>query len=160
MPHAYTHLLHTVPPPPPPPRHFFLPFDCYIPFFGPLSFTNGAFDFVPNAVWAHKMVVVEEPPLILSLGLTLGTPKKAGVMQPFRPLLGPREGRVEVANSDFVPSLGTPEHARVMQPFRPLLDPREGKGEVANSDFVPPLRTPDRTGVTGVLQASLTFRCY
>ena len=55
------------------------------------------------------MVVVKEPPLILFLGLTLGTPKTAGVMQPFRPLLGPREGRGEVANFDSVPLLGTPD---------------------------------------------------
>ena len=54
------------------------------------------------------MVGVEEPPLILFPGLTLGTPKKAGVVQPFRPLLGPREGRGEVGNSEFVPLLGTP----------------------------------------------------
>ena len=67
--HTYTNLLHTVYPPP---RHFFLLFDCYIPLFGPLSFTNGAFDSVPNAVWAHKMVVVEEPPLILFPGLAWG----------------------------------------------------------------------------------------
>ena len=109
MPHTYTHLLHTVYPPP----HFFLLFDCYIPFLGPLSFTNCAFDSVPNEVWAHKMVVVEEPPLILSPGLTLGTPKTAGVMQPFRPLLGPREGRGEVANFDSVPLLGTPDKTGV-----------------------------------------------
>ena len=88
---------------------FFLLFDCYIPLFGPLSFKNGAFDSVPNAVWAHKMVVVEEPPLIL----TLGTPKTAGVMPPFRPLLGPREGRGEVANFDSVPLLGTPDKTGV-----------------------------------------------
>ena len=58
MPHAYTHLLHTVYPPPPPPHthHFFLLFDCDIPLFGPLSFPNGAFVSVPNTVWAHKMV--------------------------------------------------------------------------------------------------------
>ena len=101
--HTYTHLLHTVYSPT---HHFFLLFDCYIPLFGPLSFTNGAFDSVPNAVWAHKMVVVEEPPLILFLGLTLGTPKMAGVMQPFRPLLPPPppgEGRGEIANFDSVP---------------------------------------------------------
>ena len=55
-----------------PTHHFFFLFDCYIPLFGPLSFTNGAFDSVPNAVWAHKMVVVEEPPLILFPGLTWG----------------------------------------------------------------------------------------
>ena len=60
------------------------------------------------------MVVVEEPPLILFSGLTLGTPKKAGVMQPFRPLLGRREGRGEVANSDFVPLLGTPDSSEVV----------------------------------------------
>ena len=60
------------------------------------------------------MVGVEEPPLILFPGLTLGTPKKAGVMQPFRPLFGPREGKGEVANSDFVPLLGTPKKAGVM----------------------------------------------
>ena len=70
MPHTYTHSLHTVYPPPP--HHFFLLFDCYIPFYGPLSFANGAFDSVPNAVWAHKMVVDEEPPLILFPGLTWG----------------------------------------------------------------------------------------
>ena len=28
------------------PHHFFLLFDCYIPLFGPPSFTNGAFDSV------------------------------------------------------------------------------------------------------------------
>ena len=97
----------------PPTHHFFLLFDCCIPLFGPLSFTNGTFDSVPNRVWAHKMVAVEEPPLILSPGLTLGTPKTAGVMQPFRPLLGPREGRGEVANFDSVPLLGTPQKTGV-----------------------------------------------
>ena len=52
--------------------------------------------------------------MILFPGLTVETPKKAGVMQPFRPLLGPWKGRGEVANSDFVPLLGTPEKAGVM----------------------------------------------
>ena len=35
--------------------------------------------------------------------LALGTPQNAGVALHFRPLLGPREGRGEVATSDFVP---------------------------------------------------------
>ena len=78
MPHTCTHFLHIVYPPPPHTAFFSYLID--IPPFGPLSFTNGAFDSVPNASWAHKMVVVEEPPLILFLGLTLGTPKTAGVM--------------------------------------------------------------------------------
>ena len=77
---AYIHAFVTSCLPPPPHTTFFLLFDCYIPFFGPLSFRNGAFDSVPNAGWAHNMVVVEEPPLILFPGLTLGTPKMAGVM--------------------------------------------------------------------------------
>ena len=72
-----------------PPHTTFFSYLIDIPLFGPLSFTSGAFDSVPNAVWAHKMVVVEEPPLILFPGLTWGTPKTAGVILPFRPLLGP-----------------------------------------------------------------------
>ena len=34
-------------------------FYCYSLLFGPLSFTNGVFDSVPNTVWAHKTVVVK-----------------------------------------------------------------------------------------------------
>ena len=94
MPHIYTHLLHTVNPH----HHFFLLFDCYIPLFGPLPLTNGAFDSVSNAVWAHKMVGVEEPPLIW------GPPRRQGLCSHSTP----QEGKGEVANSDFVPLLGTP----------------------------------------------------
>ena len=85
MVHTCTDFLRTIPPP----NTAF--FSCLIdiPLFWPLSLTNGAFDSVPNAVWAHKMVVVEEPPVFLFLGLTLGTAKRAGVMSPFRTLLGP-----------------------------------------------------------------------
>ena len=93
MPHIYTHLLHTAPPPPPT-HHVFLLFDCYIPLFGPLSFTNGAFDSIPNVVWAHKMVVVEEAPLVFFPGLTFGTPKKGSGYAAIPPSFGPprREG--------------------------------------------------------------------
>ena len=38
--------------------------------------------------------------------LALGTPENAGVALLFRPLLGPREGRAEVAISDVLPALG------------------------------------------------------
>ena len=41
-----------------PPTHHY-PVYCYIFLFGPLPFTNDALDCVPNAVWAHKMVVVK-----------------------------------------------------------------------------------------------------
>ena len=34
----------------------------------------------------------------------LGTPENAGVTYQFRPLVGPREGRGEVATFDFIPS--------------------------------------------------------
>ena len=53
---------------------------------------------------------VRQPLLILSP--LLGTPENAGVMQPFRPLLGPREGRGETATFDFVPFLGDPRKCR------------------------------------------------
>ena len=42
-----------------------------------------------------------------------GSPKTAEVMQPFHPLLGPREGKEEVANFDSVPLLGTPDKTGV-----------------------------------------------
>ena len=64
---AYIHTFFTYRLPPPPHTSFFS-YLIDLPLFGPLSFTNGAFDSVPNAVWAHKMVVVEEPPLILFPG--------------------------------------------------------------------------------------------
>ena len=60
-----------------------------------------------------EKVGVRQPILILSP--VLGTPENAGVMQQICPLVGPREGRGEVANSDFVPLLGTPKNARVRQ---------------------------------------------
>ena len=43
------------------------------------------------------------PLLIFSPCLALGTPENAGVTQHFGSLLGPREGRGEVAMFDFVP---------------------------------------------------------
>ena len=46
--------------------------------------------------------------LLLILSPLLGTPKNVGVTQHFRPLLGPREGKVKVATSDFVPFVGDP----------------------------------------------------
>ena len=47
------------------------------------------------------------PLLIFSPRLALGTPENAGVTWHFHSLLGPREGRGEVATSDFVPLCGT-----------------------------------------------------
>ena len=38
-----------------------------------------------------------------SVALCLGIPKDAGVVWHFHAFLGPREGRGEVANSDFIP---------------------------------------------------------
>ena len=83
---------------------------------------------------------------ILILSPLLGTPKNAGVMLHIRPLLGPREGRGEAGNSDFVPSLGTPENAGVILHFCPFLGPREGRGEAGNSDFVHSFGTPRMQG--------------
>ena len=84
--------------------------------------------------------VLSLPPVqpLLILSPLLRTPKNAGVTQHFCPLSGPREGRGEVATSDFVPfCLGIPKNARVTWHFRPLLGPQESKGEAATSDFVP-----------------------
>ena len=75
--HIHTHIFY-IPFTPPTHTNFFS-YLIDIPPFGPLSFTNGAFDSAPNAVWAHKMVVGVEPFLIF-LSLTMGTPKTAGVM--------------------------------------------------------------------------------
>ena len=51
----------------------------------------------------------------LILSPLLGTPKNARVMSHFRPLVGPREGRGEATNSDFVPlCLETPKNAGIM----------------------------------------------
>ena len=52
--------------------------------------------------------------------------------------MGPREGRGEVANSDFVPFAGDPGECRGYVVIQPVCcPPREGSSEVANSDFVP-----------------------
>ena len=51
-------------------------------------------------------------------------------------MLGPREGKGEVATCDFVRSSKPPQNAKVTQHFRPLVGPQEGRGEVATSDFV------------------------
>ena len=60
---------------------------------------------------APEKAVVRWPFLILS-PLICGIPENAGVMQHFRPLVGPREGRGEVATFDFVPlCLRVPENA-------------------------------------------------
>ena len=59
-----------------------------------------------------------------------------------RPHMGPREGKGDVAISDFVPFPGTPENAGATFQFRPHMGPREGKGDVAISDFVPFSRDP------------------
>ena len=68
----------------------------------------------------------------------MGTPEDAGVTQHFRPLVGPREGRGEVATFDFVPFDG---------------DPRERRDEGATSDFprgcvAIPLGTPRMAAVS------------
>ena len=47
--------------------------------------------------WAPEKARVRQALLILSP--CLGTPENAGVTQPFRPPLGPREGTAEAANS-------------------------------------------------------------
>ena len=51
-------------------------------------------------------------------------PENAGVTSHCCKFLGPREGRGEAANSDFVPRcLATPENAGVTWHFRFLLSP-------------------------------------
>ena len=67
----------------------------------------------------------------------MGTPENAGVVEHFRPHVGPREGGGNVAISDFVPFDGTPKNAGVVEHFRPHVGPRDGKGNIATSDFVP-----------------------
>ena len=76
--------------------------------------------------------------LIFSPRLVLGTPKNAGVTWHFRPLLGPREAKGEVATSDFIPAVGVgdPQECRGYIAIPPSFGPREGRGEAANSDFV------------------------
>ena len=84
---------------------------------------------------------------ILILSPLLGTPRNVGVMLHLRPLLGPREGRGEAGNSDFVPFVGDPRECRGDVAIPPTLGPREGRGEARNSDFAPLLGTPKNVGV-------------
>ena len=86
---AYIHTFFTYRLPPPSHTTFFS-YLIDIPLFGPLCFTNGAFDSVPDAVWAHKMVVVEEPPLILFLG----TPRRQGLCSHSALFWAPEKGGV------------------------------------------------------------------
>ena len=65
-----------------------------------------------------------------------------GIRSGSAPLLGPRESKGEVANSEFVPLLGTPDNVGITKQFRPLLGLREGKDKIATSDFVPLVEDP------------------
>ena len=67
--------------------------------------------------WPPEKERVREPLVILSPRLALGTRENAGVAYQLRRVLGPREGRGEVASSDFCPAFG-------------VGDPREGRGDV------------------------------
>ena len=49
---------------------------------------------------------------LLILSPCLGTPENAEVTQHLRPLLGPREGRRELATSNFVPVVGGPRECK------------------------------------------------
>ena len=73
---------------------------------------------------------------LLILSPCIGDPEKAGVMLPIRPFFHPREGRGDLATSEFVPFYWGP-------PRRQGLGSQsahfwaEGRGDVATSDFVP-----------------------
>ena len=77
--------------------------------------------------------------LIFSSRLPLGTPENLGAAYQFRPLLGHREGRGEVATSDFLSVVG-------------FLDPRECRGCVATR---PLFGAASHSGDIGVMQGSL-----
>ena len=129
---------------PPPTHHFFLLFDCYIPLVGPLSFTNGAFDSVPNAVWAHKMVVVEEPPLILFPGLTLGTPRRQGLCSHSALFWAPEKG-------------GVRQPILILSPY---WGPLQDKGYLSLTSFVNLLvllRKPEGLSIHALLCGPLSF---
>ena len=77
-------------------------------------------------LWTPEKEGVRLPILILSP--CLGTPQNARVMQHFRPLAGPREGRGEVANSYFVPLFGDPRECRGCVAIPPACGPRRRQG--------------------------------
>ena len=74
--------------------------------------------------WAPEKPGLGQP--LLNVSPLLGSPENAWVMQQFRPLLGPREGKGEAATFECVPFVG---------------DPRECKGLIAIlSSLGPPKR--------------------
>ena len=81
---------------------------------------------ISPSFWAPEKVGLRQPILILSP--CLGTPENAGVPYQFRPLLGPREGRVEAANSDFVPLFGDPQECRGSIAIPPSFGPPGRQG--------------------------------
>ena len=98
-------------------------------------------------LWAPESAGVREPILILSR--LLGTPENAGVVWQFRPLVGPREGRDHVANSDFVPFAWKPP---TMQGLRSnaahLWAPKKARVRQQIEILSPLLGTPENGGVT------------
>ena len=80
-------------------------------FFSPLLATPENVG-VTARLWPPEKAGVRRPIMILSPRLALGTPK---IGEHFRPIVGPRGGRAQAANSFFLPALGAgdPENAGV-----------------------------------------------
>ena len=89
-----------------------------------------------------------EPLLILSP--FMWTPEKAGVMSPFRPILGAQEGRGDVATLDSVLFIGDPPQHNRYVAIAPNSRPWKGSGDVvcaATFDFVPFYEGPQHARV-------------
>ena len=65
---------------------------------------------------------------VLNLSPFLGTPKNEGVTSHFRPILGPRDGKGEVASFVFVTFLGDPPERKGCIAIPPTFGPPRRRG--------------------------------